>query len=73
MKAVVVETANDQILELVVEALLSRLRSYHNQDHSSTAEFRQAVKSIKLVDEEGNILDYPLPSKEPYLNDKETS
>jgi hypothetical protein len=55
MKAIVVETDNDQIIDLVIDALLSRLRSYKRQNHSASQEFAAALGNISIVDDQGNI------------------
>ena len=67
MKVIVVEAHNDHILDLVVESLISRLRSYHRQNHSDTHLFAEAVKSIQIVDDDGE-LSRPKLSGAPYLS-----
>lgn len=55
MKAIYVESDDDKVIELLIDAIATRLNCYERQNHSITYKYSEAIKSLKVVDDEGNI------------------
>jgi hypothetical protein len=55
-QAVVVYTSDSHLAEIIVDCMISRLRAYKRQDHSSTGDLRKIIESAVLVNNDNSTI-----------------